>query len=268
MKAMNFGQAIEALKGGLRVARAGWNGKGMWLRLVQPYTDRFFKTTELPLPADSIDPGTLLPWIGMKTADNGFVPWLASQTDMLAEDWSIMDAAVTAALAGCAETANTRCEAAIPWHESAKASTAMAATSATNAAASASQAAASSRDAAGSLQNALVRTSLAIDSNGFLSGVGAITSAKIAGGTPETWRPRLGQDVIVRGYIANGTDEHPGIITRVHGVSEGALVNVTAFPDLQSPKLFPSIPVYTSRKAAREALAGPSRANGYAYLQA
>lgn len=216
MKAMNFGQAIEALKGGLRVARAGWNGKGIWLRLVQPYTDRFFKTTELPLPADSIDPGTLLPWIGMKTADNGFVPWLASQTDMLAEDWSIMDAAASAALAGCAETAKTSAE---------------------NAAATAREAASTSSDA-------------------------------VAEQTAETWRPRLGAEVIVRGYIANGTDEHPGIITRVHGVSEGALVNVTGFPDLQSPKLFPSIPVYSSRKAARDALAGPSRANGYAYLQA
>ena len=86
--------------------------------------------------------------------------------------------------------------------------------------------------------------------------------------TPDNWRPRLGQSVVVRGYTTNGTDEHPGIITRVHGAGEGACVNVTAFPDLQSPKIFSSIPVYTSRVAARDALTGPSRANGYAYLQA
>jgi len=63
---LNFGLAIEALKKGFKVARAGWNGKGMWLL------------------ADG------LPWIGMKTADNKFVPWLASQTDMLADDWQIV----------------------------------------------------------------------------------------------------------------------------------------------------------------------------------
>lgn len=34
---------------------------------------------------------TALPWIGMKTADNKFVPWLASQTDMLAEDWAVIE---------------------------------------------------------------------------------------------------------------------------------------------------------------------------------
>ena len=38
-----------------------------------------------------IPKGNLLPWIGMKTADNKFVPWLASQTDMIAEDWEIVD---------------------------------------------------------------------------------------------------------------------------------------------------------------------------------
>lgn len=73
---MNFGEAIEALKAGERVWREGWNGKGMWLVLV-------------PGTANLQD-GTYphLPWIGMKTADNKFVPWLASQTDVLAEDWS------------------------------------------------------------------------------------------------------------------------------------------------------------------------------------
>lgn len=75
-----FGLAIEAIKKGIRVARKGWNGKNMWLEYVS--SDKY---TSL-----SIHNG-LLPWIGMKTADDCFVPWLASQTDMLAEDWEIID---------------------------------------------------------------------------------------------------------------------------------------------------------------------------------
>ena len=68
---MNFGQAIEALKQGKRVARTGWNGKGMHLELQRP--DAHSKMT--------------LPYIFMYTAQGDNVPWLASQTDMLSEDW-------------------------------------------------------------------------------------------------------------------------------------------------------------------------------------
>lgn len=79
---MDFGDAIRALKDGATVARKGWNGKGMWLKLVP---------TEL---ADTVafQHAALrpLPWIGMKTADQHFVPWLASQTDMLSTDWEII----------------------------------------------------------------------------------------------------------------------------------------------------------------------------------
>ncbi|AMW64524.1 MULTISPECIES: DUF2829 domain-containing protein [Pseudomonas] len=80
---MSFGLAVEALKLGKRVSRVGWNGKGMWLKLV---------------PADLADTVSFqhealrpLPWIGMKTADQCFVPWLASQTDVLADDWQLID---------------------------------------------------------------------------------------------------------------------------------------------------------------------------------
>lgn len=91
---LSFGLAIEALKQGKKVARAGWNGKGMWLVLVKP--------PQTATPPDmrydvtvgdeyTFVPGVkLIPWIGMKTADGGFVPWLASQTDVLAEDWQIV----------------------------------------------------------------------------------------------------------------------------------------------------------------------------------
>lgn len=84
---MNFGQALEHLKCGQRVARAGWNGKGMWLLMVSYYGVNGGPIGPLPSDIFSV---TLQPWIGMKTADNGFVPWLASQTDILANDWTIL----------------------------------------------------------------------------------------------------------------------------------------------------------------------------------
>lgn len=91
---MNFGQAIEALKAGKRVARAGWNGKGMWLRLVDDdheYAEQRNSVNESEVARDFDDRKIqMLPWIGMKTADDKFVPWLASQTDILAEDWEIV----------------------------------------------------------------------------------------------------------------------------------------------------------------------------------
>lgn len=80
---MPFGLAIEALKMGKRVARAGWNGKGMWLKLVPNSLADY-----VAFQHEALNP---LPWIGMKTADECFVPWLASQTDMLAEDWQIVE---------------------------------------------------------------------------------------------------------------------------------------------------------------------------------
>ena len=77
---LTFGLAVEALKQGKKVARKGWNGKGMWLIRISG------KTGELPRGANS-----LLPFIGMKTVDDAFVPWLASQIDILAEDWEIVE---------------------------------------------------------------------------------------------------------------------------------------------------------------------------------
>jgi hypothetical protein len=76
---LTFSQALEYLKQGKRVARDGWNGKGMWLKLVD-HKVRYFT-----------DAYHGLPWIGIKTADNSFVPWAASQTDLLAEDWRVVE---------------------------------------------------------------------------------------------------------------------------------------------------------------------------------
>ena len=86
---LNFGLAIEALKKGEKVARYGWNGKGMFLFLVQGST---FTVNRPPL-LGIYPEGTEInycPHIDMKTADEKIVPWLASQTDVLADDWQIV----------------------------------------------------------------------------------------------------------------------------------------------------------------------------------
>ena len=100
---MNFSQALESLKLGSKIQREGWNGKGMYLTLVQSYP------VNGHLNADSVDSevegktqgkaGQMLSHIVMKTAGDSqywgagysdYVPWLASQTDILAEDWNIL----------------------------------------------------------------------------------------------------------------------------------------------------------------------------------
>ena len=86
---MTFGLAVEALKKGHKVARSGWNGKGMFIFLVPGST---FNVNRPPL-LGIYPEGTEInycPHIDMKTADNKVVPWLASQTDVLAEDWMII----------------------------------------------------------------------------------------------------------------------------------------------------------------------------------
>ena len=81
---MNFGDALEALKEGKKVARDGWNGKGMFLFLSPPVGCQMYsKYTGKGI-------NDLQPFIVMKTADETLVPWLASQTDVLAEDWDII----------------------------------------------------------------------------------------------------------------------------------------------------------------------------------
>jgi len=87
---LNFGQALEALKRGEKVARVGWNGKGMWLVLQKAYPQGI-PINRNTAEATGLPEGTVckfLPYIMMKTATGEFVPWLASQTDVLAEDWT------------------------------------------------------------------------------------------------------------------------------------------------------------------------------------
>jgi hypothetical protein len=79
VQALTFGDALHYLKQGKKVARTGWNGKGLWLELQRP--DTHSKMT--------------LPYIFMsypvdaQNTPGARVPWLASQTDMLAEDWMV-----------------------------------------------------------------------------------------------------------------------------------------------------------------------------------
>ncbi|MGR3456062.1 Thoeris anti-defense Tad2 family protein [Pseudooceanicola sp.] len=98
---MNFGGALEHLKAGGRVARAGWNGKGMWIALMpgsqfdamyaKPGHASHHRAKEMgeEVATEAI---TLLPHIDMRAADGSMVVgWLASQTDMLAEDWECLE---------------------------------------------------------------------------------------------------------------------------------------------------------------------------------
>jgi hypothetical protein len=71
-----FEEALILLKAGRRLSREGWNGKGMWIEVQRP--DEHSKMS--------------LPYIYMSTVTGDLVPWLASQTDILAEDWGVVDA--------------------------------------------------------------------------------------------------------------------------------------------------------------------------------
>ena len=96
---MDFGDALRALKTGKRIARAGWNGKDMWLALSGPLEGRriaaeyFWSKRNSEYANQTIDGcATVLPCITMKTADGSILMgWLASQSDMLAEDWVVLE---------------------------------------------------------------------------------------------------------------------------------------------------------------------------------
>ena len=80
---MNFGQALEHLKAGKRAARSGWNGKGIFIELQVPdanskMTHPYIYMDTTGLQSDNQD------------APRSLVPWLASQTDMLASDWIVV----------------------------------------------------------------------------------------------------------------------------------------------------------------------------------
>lgn len=73
MNEFGFGEALYRLQNGTRVTRKGWNGKGMWLGLRGPDEDSDMHR----------------PYIYIKSVDDQLVPWVASQTDLLADDWCL-----------------------------------------------------------------------------------------------------------------------------------------------------------------------------------
>jgi hypothetical protein len=87
---MNFGDALAAVKDGKRVRRSGWNGKDMFIFLV---AGSRFKVNRPPL-LGIYPEGTEIKYhahIDMKTAQGYVVPWLASQADLLDEDWELAE---------------------------------------------------------------------------------------------------------------------------------------------------------------------------------
>jgi hypothetical protein len=83
---MGIGEAVDQMKLGYKVARSGWNGKGMFLYYV-PAGEYPARTAvaKKEWGEDALVP--YQPYIAMKTAQGTVVPWLCSQTDLLAEDW-------------------------------------------------------------------------------------------------------------------------------------------------------------------------------------
>ena len=88
-KGVDFGDALRWLNEGRKVRRAGWNGKGMWLALVGVGGCMVSRSVTDFSNCGSIY--EIAEWIGMKTTDEKFVPWLASQTDVLASDWEAVE---------------------------------------------------------------------------------------------------------------------------------------------------------------------------------
>lgn len=99
---LSFGDALEVLKAGGKVARAGWNGKGMWLSLTcngtrEVAAENFWSSHNAEHARSQGGKAKVLPSITMKTATGEILMgWLASQTDMLADDWQALDVEVLA----------------------------------------------------------------------------------------------------------------------------------------------------------------------------
>lgn len=80
---MNIGEAIELAKGGHRIARPSWNGKGMWVQYHGGLTEKVAATGEVIRQRD--------PYLEMFTAQGTIqAGWLASQADLLATDWQAL----------------------------------------------------------------------------------------------------------------------------------------------------------------------------------
>lgn len=85
---MNFGRALAALKDGRRVKRRGWNGKDQWVFLIK---GNKLQTTLGYGFGEYLNEPTIVDVLAIKTTSNHIqIGWLASQSDMLCEDWEIV----------------------------------------------------------------------------------------------------------------------------------------------------------------------------------
>lgn len=111
MSKLKYGEALEAVKEGKLISRSGWNGKGMFVfmcpadelevgfiidkvkSLPQSVKDYYKRQDEKNMPSEQgLDKIKFTPYLCMKAADNSIVNgWLASQTDMLSEDWGVLE---------------------------------------------------------------------------------------------------------------------------------------------------------------------------------
>ena len=96
-KNMSFGEALVFLRAGDKVAREGWNGKGMWVsrtegKILDLDKDNTWTKNVRDVAVSNGGFVELLPYLSMKTADGKIqIGWLASQSDMLAFDWCVVD---------------------------------------------------------------------------------------------------------------------------------------------------------------------------------
>lgn len=91
---MNIGMAVDALKAGLRVTRRGWNGKGMWLSLTPGNNvpaHKFWSPHNRAFAEANGGSAEVRPYVTMKTVDGAIVPWVCSQSDLLADDWEVVE---------------------------------------------------------------------------------------------------------------------------------------------------------------------------------
>lgn len=103
IKNLCYSKALMMVKKGHRIYRESWNGANQWVRYVNPYAPHpdivegrlnidvttlnpYFKAADNNPMAE----GTMVPWLGIKTSNNAFIPWLPTQTDNLAEDWVVL----------------------------------------------------------------------------------------------------------------------------------------------------------------------------------
>jgi len=84
----SFGTALLLMKKGIRIARKGWNGKDMYIYYVPENTYKSVTDVAKKEFGEYVPYGA---YIAMKTAQGNVVPWLASQTDLLSDDWMLLD---------------------------------------------------------------------------------------------------------------------------------------------------------------------------------